>query len=226
MAEKRWEDYDEVQVGNEIINMNKVIEDVHRAQAAAVHLNPAIGSLIGKLQKVYTFRLKTWATDGVNLFINPYFTSKLSPTEHVFLMYHEVLHNLLNHMRRAKARGDDHFKANIAGDYECNITISDMGMVRYDTIKNMKAFIDKKFSGKGYESIYDELKATGGFPSEGQTGNMQGDDGSTPKQGQPGQQGPSGSGNSKGGKQAPRSQAWKDGWNKAIQDYKNGKLKL
>ena len=225
MAEKRWEDFDTILVNNELINMNKVVEDVHRAQAAAVHLNPAIGSLIGKLQKVYTFRLKTWATDGVNLFINPYFTSKLNGTQLVFLYYHEILHNLLNHMRRAKARGDDHFKANIAADYECNITVSDMGMISYDTIKNMGAFIDKKFSGKGYESIYDELKATGGFPSQSQTGNMQGNDGSTPKQGQPGQQGQPGSG-SQGGKQAPKSQAWKDGWNKAIRDYKNGKIKL
>ena len=222
MAEKRWEDYDEVQVGDEIIDMNKVLEDVHRAQAAAVHLNPVVGSLIGQLNKIYTFKFETWATDGVNLFINPYFTSKMSPTELVFVFYHEVLHNLLNHMRRGKERGDDPFKSNIAADYECNITIADMGMIRYDTIKNMKIgpLIDKKFSGKGYETIYDELEKTGGFPSKSQMGSQQSSNKSTPSKGKKGKPGSGGQGSKN------VSQDWKDGWNKAIDDYKNGKLKI
>lgn len=223
---KRWEDYDTIQYGDELIDMQKVLDDVMRARTAAMHLHP-IGHLIGKLQLEYTFKIPTWATDGRNLLINPYFTSKRTPSELVFLFYHEVLHCVLNHLRRAKIRRDDMMQANLAGDYECNYTITELNLIDEGTIKNLGAYYNKKFIGMGYEAIYDDISKNG-LPSGdrwpgGANENRDKEEKRISKSQEDAGMG-KGRGGSGGGE--PKSQAWKDGWNKAIADYYAGRLQI
>ena len=217
---KKWEDYDTITCPDgQVIDMQKLLDDQQRAKAALTHLEPSIGGLVGRLRPIYTFRVSTQATDGVNLFINPQFTYNLNLTEKTFVMAHEVMHCLLNHMRRGIGAGHDPQKSNIAADYECNITLSNNGMFKYSTIEGLGALIDQKYSGWGYEKIYDSN------PSGPNNGNMNNDkDKNKAEKNQQGQQ-DQGSG---GGNQQKQqySEEYKKGWAKAIEDYKKGKIKL
>ena len=202
---KRWEDYDTIVCPDgEIIDMQKLLDDQNRAKAALLHLQPFFSAFVGKLRPVYTFRIQTQAVDGVNLFINPQFTAKLSLSEKTFVLAHEIMHCVLNHLRRSK--GHNHKRGNIAADYECNISLSDipggMGLFKQSTIKGMKAYIDDKYRGWGYEKIYNDIT----------------DDSNDSQD------------NSQQAQQAQQNQNldadYIAGWNQAMEDYKNGKLKL
>lgn len=204
---KRWEDYDTIVCpSGHIVDMQKLLDDQNRAKAALLHLQPFFSAFVGKLRPVYTFRIQTQATDGVNLFINPEFTDKLDLTEKVFVLAHEIMHCVLNHLRRG--RGHNPQRSNIAADYECNITLSDasgcMGLVKKSTIKKMDAYIDDKYNSWGYEKIYDDVKDSA---KDSQDNSGQSQDAQNNQQNQ-------------------LSQDYIDGWNKAMEDYKKGKLKL
>lgn len=185
---KKWEDYDTIVCPNgQIIDMVALLDEQQRAKAALIHLQPFFGGFINKLNHVYTFRVKTQATDGINLFINPQFTASLDLTGKVFVMAHEIMHCVLNHMRRGK--GHDPEKSNVAADYEVNITLADMGLIKIATMNKIKALVDKKYSGWGYEKIY----------ADGASGNGQGsmnnqDQQNQAKQNQQQSQGQSGEG--------------------------------
>ena len=219
-AVKKWEDYDYVIApSGKKIDMNELLNDQYRAKNALVHLIPYFGEFVGNFRFIYTFRIPTQATDGRDIFINPEFTSELDFTGKVFVMAHEVMHCILNHLRRAKAIGADMTKANIAADYECNITLAEMDAVRRSpglndpdqrkvkplvsiaTMEKLGALVDKKYSGWGFEKIYKDNPSGPTDPNLPQ-------DGTPPSQ------------------KMKKSKDWIDGWNKAIEDYKNGKLKL
>jgi hypothetical protein len=125
-------------------------------------------------------------------------------------------------MRRG-AKHDPH-KSNIAADYEVNSWIADVDLIRPQTIQKLGALYDKKYSGWGYEKIYD---ANPSGSSDSMSNSDQADDAQKQQdkqQGQQQQQG-QGSGSGQGGNQQ-YSAEYKAGWNKAMEDYKNGKLKL
>jgi predicted metal-dependent peptidase len=218
---KRWEDYDTIVCPDgQVIDMNKLLDDQQRAEAGLVHIMSFFGGFIGKLRKIYTFKVETQATDGYNLFINPQFTYNLDMTEKVFVLAHEVMHCVLNHMRRGK--NHDHKKSNIAADYEVNAWIADIGLIRPETIKKLGALYDKKYVGWGYEKIYDDNPSgpTNSMDNSNQSKNAQ-------NQQNKNQQGGSGSGAGGGQNQNQQYSAdYKAGWNQAMEDYKNGKLKL
>lgn len=62
--------------------------------------------------------VKTAATDGINLFMNPDFLLSLTPDERVFLVLHEIMHNVYNHGIRLGFR--DARTWNEACDYVIN----------------------------------------------------------------------------------------------------------
>lgn len=215
---KRWEDYDTIVCPDgQIIDMAKLIDEQQRAKAALIHIMPVFGGFVNKLRHIYTFRVPTQAVDGVNIYINPQFTYNLDLTGKVFVMAHEIMHCVLNHLRRGKAH--DHERSNVAADYEVNITLANMGLIKMDTMTKLGALVDKKYSDWGYEKIYDDNPAG---PSS-QTMNNQGQS-SQAQQNQQGQSG-QGSGSGQGGNQQ-YSDDFKKGWAQAMEDYKNGKLKI
>lgn len=213
---KKWEDYDTIKCPDgQIIDMVALIDEQQRAKAALVHILPFFNAFINRLRPVYTFRIPTQATDGKNIFINPQFTANLDLTGKVFVMAHEIMHCVLNHLRRGK--GHDHERSNVAADYEVNITLADMGLVKIGTMQKLKALVDQKYSGWGYEKIYDDNPPG----SSGQSMNNQSQQSQAQKN-QQGQQGQGGGGNSN----QQYSEDYKKGWAQAMEDYKNGKLKL
>lgn len=200
-AVKKWEDYDTIVCPDgQIIDMQKLLEEQHRARTALVHLEPTFGAFVNKLTPVYTFKVATQATDGKHVFINPQFTANLNITEKTFVLAHEIMHNLLNHIRRGK--NDDPQKSNIAADYECNITLVDIGLFKFETIKNLGAYIDKKYEKKSYEYIYKDCNDK---TNKSQSNAAEANDAN---------------GNNN------FSEDFIKGWNQAIEDYKNNKIKL
>ena len=214
---KRWEDYDTIKCPDgQIIDMNKLLDEQQRAKAALVHIMPVFGGFVNKLRHIYTFRVPTQAVDGVNIFINPQFTYNLDLTGKVFVMAHEIMHCVLNHLRRGKSH--DHKRSNVAADYEVNITLVEMGLVKLDTIKKLKGLVDTKYSNWGYEKIYDDNPPG---PSNQSMNNQ-----NQSSQAQRNQQGQGQSGQGNGGGNQQYSDDFKKGWAQAMEDYKNGKLKL
>ena len=220
---KRWEDYDTIVCPDgQVIDMNKLLDDQQRAIAGLVHIMPFFGGFIGKLRTIYTFRVKTQATDGFNLFVNPQFTYNLDMTGKVFVLAHEIMHCVLNHMRRGKDH--NHEKSNIAADYEVNAWINDIGLIRSATIQKLGALYDKKYSGWGYEKIYADNPSG---PNDSMDNSKQSKD--AQKQQDKSQSNSGGGQSNSGGGQSNNQQysdEYKKGWNKAMEDYKAGKLKL
>lgn len=223
---KKWEDYDTITCPDgTVIDMRELLEEQERAKAALVHLAPAFGGFISKLRFIYTFGVRTQATDGYNLFVNPWFTAtKLDFTAKVFVMAHEVMHCLLNHMRRGK--GHDPEQSNIAADYEVNASLVDVDFCKLSTISKIGALYDEKYVDWGYEKIYDDhptipnSKPMSNKKMSSQASQNQG-------QGQSGQgQGQSGGGTGDGSQQQEYSADYKDGWKQAMEDYKKGKIKI
>jgi predicted metal-dependent peptidase len=217
---KRWEDYDTIVCPNgQVIDMNKLLDDQQRAIAGLIHIMPFFGGFVGKLRTIYTFKVETQATDGYNLFVNPQFTYNLDMTGKVFVLAHEIMHCVLNHMRRGKAH--DPMRSNIAADYEVNAWINDIGLIRAATMQKIGALYDKKYSGWGYEKIYADNP-------NGPQNNMDNSKQSKDAQNQQ-DKSQSNSGGNSGGGQSNNQQytdEYKKGWNQAMEDYKNGKLKL
>ena len=213
---KRWEDYDTIVCPDgQVIDMNKLLDDQHKAIAGLLHIMPFFSSFISKLRTIYTFRVATQATDGYNLFVNPQFTYNLDMTGKVFVLAHEIMHNVLNHMRRGK--GHDPELSNIAADYEVNCWINDIGLIRSNTMQKIGALYDSKYSGWGYEKIYADNPSGPKTPMDNEQ------QGNNAKNNQNNQQ-------SGGQQNNTNSQQYSDefkaGWNKAMEDYKAGKLKL
>ena len=207
---KKLEDYDVVyDLDGTKIDMVKLLDEQQRAKAALVHIMPFFNAFVNKLKFVYTFQVETQATDGYYLFVNPRFTSELDLTGKVFVMAHEIMHCVLNHMRRGKSH--DRWKSNVAADYEVNDTLVEMGLFKESHISKLGGLYDKKYTDWGYEAIYDSN------PKGPENKSMQNPNGKN------GQKGRGGQG---GGSSQPKSADWKAGWKQAIEDYKSGKLKL
>ena len=152
---KRWEDYDTIKCPDgQVIDVVKLLRDQETAKAALLHIMPWFGEVISILKPIYTFRVKTQATDGAHLLMNPQFTYNLTPTEKVFVMAHEIMHCMLNHMRRGKDHEQE--RSNIAADYEVNLWIDGVGLIQASTIKGLGGLFDEKYRGWGYERIYDD----------------------------------------------------------------------
>jgi hypothetical protein len=121
------------------------------------------------------------------------------------------MHCLLNHLRRAEELGHPMWKANIAADYECNITLVDnFELVKFDTVKKLNALIDKKYSGWGYEKIYADN------PSGSSQNSMDNSEQASQAGGQ-------------GGSQDQNQNLDPDyikGWEQAVADYEAGKIKI
>lgn len=211
----KWEEYDTIKCPDgEIIDMQALLDEQAKAESACRHIAPAFGGFITKLRFVYTFQIETQATDGFNLFVNPQFTSHLTFEQKVAVMLHEVMHNLMNHLRRARVAGHtDHMKSNIAADYEVNGSLVDMGLIPERVWKEIHGFYDPKFSGKGYETIYDECNKSAQNSMKNQ-------------QQPPQQQGGQGQGDQQSDEWSQKSADYQAGWEQAMEDIASGKIKI
>jgi predicted metal-dependent peptidase len=95
----------------------------------------------------------TAATDGRHLFYNSEFICKLKEKEVTFLVGHELLHVIYDHIGRRGTRDPD--LSNIAADYAVNDSCVEYRLG--EKITSVPLLYDPKYHGWAYEQIYDDL---------------------------------------------------------------------
>ncbi len=95
----------------------------------------------------------TAATDGLKFYYNSRFIMMLKPKEVEFLVGHEVLHVVYDHMGRRNNRDPEIW--NIADDYAVNADLKRHKVGEF--IKTVPCLYEQKYDGKAAEEIYDDL---------------------------------------------------------------------
>jgi predicted metal-dependent peptidase len=95
----------------------------------------------------------TAATDGLKFYYNSRFIMMLKPKEVEFLVGHEVLHVVYDHMGRRGNRDPQIF--NVANDYAVNADLKRHNVGQF--ITSVPCLYEKKYDGKPSEEIYDDL---------------------------------------------------------------------
>jgi len=95
----------------------------------------------------------TAATDGLKFYYNSRFINMLKPKEVEFLVGHEVLHVVYDHMGRRNNRDPQIW--NIADDYAVNADLKRHRVGEF--IKTVPCLYEAKYDGKAAEEIYDDL---------------------------------------------------------------------
>ena len=95
----------------------------------------------------------TAATDGLKFYYNSRFIMMLKPKEVIFLVAHEVLHVVYDHMGRRGDRDPQLF--NIANDYAVNADLKKHKVGEF--ITTVDCLYEPKYEGWASEKIYDDL---------------------------------------------------------------------
>ena len=95
----------------------------------------------------------TAATDGNKFYYNSRFIMMLKPKEVEFLVGHEVLHVVYDHIGRIGNRDPQMF--NIANDYAVNADLKRHSVGTF--ITTVPCLYERKYDGKASEEIYDDL---------------------------------------------------------------------
>ena len=151
----RWEEIKnapEVEITDEL--RAEVLDKIIVARVGLLLRHPFFGNMATRLViKEASDWCPTAATDGRHLFYSVPFFAKMSNKEVEFVIAHEILHCVYDHMTRREDR--DAMLHNIAADYIVNNTL-----VR-DNIGEKPADIpiyqDFKYEGLTSEAVYDEL---------------------------------------------------------------------
>lgn len=135
-------------------HLDPIIDKIVVARVGLLLRHPFFGNMATRLIiKDATDWCSTAATDGRHLYYNRNFFEDKSAKEVEFIVAHEILHNVFEHMLRAEGRNQQIWNA--ACDYSVN------GQLVRDRIgtqpKGIKIFHDTKHYGKSSEQIYDEL---------------------------------------------------------------------
>lgn len=97
--------------------------------------------------------LPTAAVDGRNFYYNSRFVNMLQPGELEFLVGHEVLHLVYDHLGRRDIREPSIW--NIANDYTVNADLKRHRVGQF--ITTVPCLYEPKYDGKSSEEIYDDL---------------------------------------------------------------------
>lgn len=138
-------------------SLDPVVDKIIVARVGLLLRHPFFGNMATRLKVVDASDwCRTAATDGRNLFYSRSFFETLTTKQVEFVVAHEILHNVFDHMARNEGR--DHKIWNIAADYCVN------GQLIRDKIgeqpPEIKIFHDPKHYGKGAEQVYDEIYDT------------------------------------------------------------------
>jgi predicted metal-dependent peptidase len=132
-----------------------IIDKIIVARVGLLLRHPFFGNLATRLQiKEATEWLPTAATDGRAIFFNRDFFAPLSIKQVEFVIAHEILHNVFDHMSRTEGRDRKIF--NIAADYCVNGQIV-RDRIGDHNIEGIKIFHDSKYYGWSAEQVYDEI---------------------------------------------------------------------
>ena len=117
--------------------------------------HPFVGSISMSLNLIPTrdSRNPTAATDGMNLYFDIAFLSELSPNDRMFVLGHEVYHNVMLHFIRQGDR--DRNLWNIAADMEVNNILREDGLVPPSSaiLPEKEGFVKNKSAEEYYELL-------------------------------------------------------------------------
>jgi predicted metal-dependent peptidase len=134
----------------------QIEEALIRARINLLLNAPFFGNLATRLRfKDATEWCPTAATDGRYFYYNRNFIAALGDGEVVFLMGHEVLHCVYDHMDRTRLGNRDPKLANIAQDFVINGDLVEAQIG--ERIKIVDICFDYKYRGKFWEEVYDDL---------------------------------------------------------------------
>ena len=94
-----------------------------------------LGNLSLRLKLIEAEWMPTAATDGFHLYYNPHFIDRLDLDETKFVVAHEVMHCVYEHMVRRGGRDARLF--NIAGDYVINYELKQLGVGKFISQQKM-----------------------------------------------------------------------------------------
>ncbi len=135
-------------------HIDPIIDKIIVARVGLLLRHPFFGNMATRLKiEDGSDWLPTAATDGRTIYFNRTFFEPLSVKQIEFVIAHEILHNVFDHMARGDGRDKQLF--NIAADYCVN------GQLVRDRIgeqpPEIKIFHDSKYYGWGAEQVYDDL---------------------------------------------------------------------
>lgn len=141
--------------------LNKTAEERITQSRVRLLLNkPFFGQLATRLRlEDASHHIPTAATDGRRFLFNREFVDSLTDPELDFLVGHEVLHCVFDHM---EARGDREPRLyNAAADFNINMTLVEQRVgdpIGEDKLGGGKICLDWKYQGWNSFEIYDDLK--------------------------------------------------------------------
>jgi predicted metal-dependent peptidase len=149
--------------------LDTIVDKIIVARVGLLLRHPFFGNMATRLKIVDgTDWCPTAATDGRSIFYNREFFEPLTVKQIEFVIGHEILHNVFDHMSRRDGRNPKIF--NIACDYNVN------GQLIRDKIGEVppviKIFHDTNYYGMGSEEIYDKLMDDHDEQSLSQIGEM------------------------------------------------------
>jgi predicted metal-dependent peptidase len=135
-------------------SLDPVIDKIIIARVGLLLRHPFFGNMATRLKIIDASDwCQTAATDGRALYYNRQFFEELSTKNVEFVVAHEILHNVFDHMGRRESRNPKIY--NIAADYCVN------GQLIRDKIGDqppkIPIFHDQTHYGKSAEQVYDEL---------------------------------------------------------------------
>jgi predicted metal-dependent peptidase len=135
-------------------HIDPIIDKIIVARVGLLLRHPFFGNLATRLQiKEASDWLPTAATDGRHIYFNREFFTPLTTKQVEFVIAHEILHAVFDHMGRNEGR--DRKIWNIAADYCVN------GQLTRDRIGEVPSaiqiFHDAKYYGWSAEQVYDEI---------------------------------------------------------------------
>jgi predicted metal-dependent peptidase len=132
-----------------------IIDKIIVARVGLLLRHPFFGNLATRLQiKEAEEWCNTAATDGRAIYFNRKFFEPLSIKQIEFVIAHEILHNVFDHMSRREGRNAKIF--NIAADYCVNGQLV-RDRIGEHNIEGIKIFHDAKYYGMGAEEVYDKI---------------------------------------------------------------------
>lgn len=136
-------------------SLDPIIDNIIVARVGLLLRHPFFGNMATRLKiQDGSDWCATAATDGRNIYFNRSFFEKLTVKQIEFVIAHEILHNVFDHLGRNEGRDRRIF--NIAADYCVN------GQLVRDNIgelppKEIKIFHDSKYYNWSAEQVYDDI---------------------------------------------------------------------
>lgn len=135
-------------------HLDPVIDKIIVARVGLLLRHPFFGNMATRLKiEDGSNWCKTAATDGRSIYFNREFFENLTHKNVEFVIAHEILHNVFDHMGRCEGRDRKIFNA--AADYCVNgqLVRDRIG----DPIKDFQMFHDQKYYGWSAEQVYDDI---------------------------------------------------------------------